>query len=195
MISCPLSGNKALNASRPLRKRLERKPLPNNNCSSLISTFALQMPLKRTSLYSPRCVTSLISAEPPEAPLTCSINTTGYTGLASSIINTHGVINLSSHILNEAEISLLSKGLSFCPCPGPLDLANAMSDLNEFHRSLRLAIHFQEMDAQVSSTDPQRGDHFSHRNFRVPSSWQSVLESFILSNYVAANKFPVLPKR
>ena len=55
------------------------------------------------------------------------------------------------------------------------------------------------MDAQVSSTDPQWGDPFSHQNFRVPSSWQPrgppVLESFILSNYVAANKLPVLPKR
>ena len=73
-----------------------------------------------------------VSAEPQEAPLLCLINT-GYTGLASSIINTQGVINLSSHILNEAEISLLSKGLSFCPCPGPLDLASAMSDLDKFH--------------------------------------------------------------
>ena len=59
MISCPLSGNKALNASRLLRKRLEGKPLLSNNRMSLISTFALQMPLKRTSLYYTRCVTSL----------------------------------------------------------------------------------------------------------------------------------------
>ena len=74
-----------------------------------------------------------------------------------------------------------------------------MSDLDKFHHSLHLAIHFQEMDAQASSIDPQRGDPFSHRNFRVPSSWQPrgppVLESFILSNYVAANKLPVLYKR
>ena len=138
------------------------------------------------------------SVQPPAASPITSINS-GYTGLASSIINTHGVINLSSHTLSEAEISLLSKGLSFCPCPGPLDLSSAMSDLDKFHRSLRLAIHFQEMDAQASSIDPQRGDPFSHRNFRVPSSWQPrgppVLESFILSNYVAANKLPVLYKR
>ena len=54
------------------------------------------------------------------------------------------------------------------------------------------------MDAQLSSTDPQGGDPFSHQNFRVPSSWQPrgppVLESFILSNYVAANKLQILPK-
>ena len=37
-------------------------------------------------------------------------NSSGYSGVASSIINNNGVINLSSYELNSDEHSLLSKG-------------------------------------------------------------------------------------
>ena len=36
----------------------------------------------------------------------------------------NGIVSLSSHKLTNAEISVLSKGLGFCPTPGAPDIGN-----------------------------------------------------------------------
>ena len=148
-----------------------------------------------SSLISPTSSSSSITNIPLEViPLTNSNSKCGYTGIASSIINDNGTINLSSYVLDNAEISLLSKGLSFCPTPGPLDMAVAMDDVDKFHRSLRLSSRFGETETLGTSWGPEEGQPFSHRKFRPPSSWQPrgppFLESFIISNLTAANKLP-----
>ena len=47
------------------------------------------------------------------------------------------VVNLSSHPLTEPQLSVLSKGLNFCPTPGEPDLGVTKEDMDRFHRDLR----------------------------------------------------------
>lgn len=46
----------------------------------------------------------------------------------------HVVVNLSSRTLTEAENSLLSKGLSFCPTPEEIDMFTLRKDIMEYVR-------------------------------------------------------------
>ena len=62
----------------------------------------------------------------------------GYSGKATSIISFNGIINLSSYDLTQAQISVLSKGLNFCPTPGNLNVWDIKTDLERLHRSLRI---------------------------------------------------------
>ena len=80
----------------------------------------------------------------------------GYTGKASNIINLNGVINISSLDLTDAQISLLSKGLNFCPTPGNLNTWDVKADLERLHRSLRLRHIFKnpQTDSQPATSQP-----------------------------------------
>ena len=48
------------------------------------------------------------------------------------------VLNLSNVSLNKDHISLLSKGLNFCPTPGEPDPGQERTDLDNLHTRLRL---------------------------------------------------------
>ena len=52
------------------------------------------------------------------------------------------VVNLSSVDLSEAEIKLLSKGLSFCPTPGKVDWIELKADVEDFSHRLHLKEYF-----------------------------------------------------
>ena len=52
------------------------------------------------------------------------------------------VVNLSSVDLSEAEIKLLSKGLSFCPAPHKVDWIELKADVEDFSHRLRLKQYF-----------------------------------------------------
>ena len=54
------------------------------------------------------------------------------------------VINLSKHKLTQPQVSLLSKGLKFCPSPGEHNQGDLWRDLQKFHRSLRLKCMFNK---------------------------------------------------
>jgi hypothetical protein len=56
------------------------------------------------------------------------------------------VINLSAHTLSPDEISVLSKGMNFCPTPGAPDSGESRTDLDNLHRRLRLRYHFRDED-------------------------------------------------
>ncbi len=56
------------------------------------------------------------------------------------------VVNLSDMVLKESHISLLSKGLSFCPTLDRPDLGELKRDMDIFHHSPKLRAHFQEGD-------------------------------------------------
>ena len=53
------------------------------------------------------------------------------------------VVNLSNRKLIEAEVSLLSKGLKFCPTPNSVDKLVLKEDLEQFGRTLRLKWHYR----------------------------------------------------
>ncbi len=97
------------------------------------------------------------------------------------------VINLSSFQLSDHHISLLSKGLSFCPTPGEPDLGELRRDLDEFHRNVLLKSHFEKdiPKAQAwkekssgSAQPPARAASkaqfgpFSHRKFTKRSTFK-----------------------
>ena len=75
----------------------------------------------------------------------------------------NSTVNLSSYILINAEISVLSKGLGFCPTPGAPDIGNIIHDLNAFKRT-RLQPFSQDPpgnDNQVfpSNISPSNSNH------------------------------------
>ena len=53
------------------------------------------------------------------------------------------IVNLGDYKLSEPEISILSKGLKFCPTPGYHEVSEVQSDLDHFHRQLRIKHFFQ----------------------------------------------------
>ncbi|KAM4034974.1 uncharacterized protein ACNLHF_021682 isoform 1-T1 [Anomaloglossus baeobatrachus] len=66
------------------------------------------------------------------------------------------VINLSHHVFSEADLSVLSKGLSFSPC-NSFDLFAAVKDLNIFARSLihKKWFHDEDLRKQFPSNQEQ----------------------------------------
>jgi hypothetical protein len=65
------------------------------------------------------------------------------------------VVNLSSKPLNSAELSLLSKGLNFCPNPPKLNVRELDEDLDQFARRLRIKeyFHSKKETSEDLSTD------------------------------------------
>lgn len=56
---------------------------------------------------------------------------------------TERIVNLSSHGLNPDELSLLERGLNFCPTPGEPKMGDLVHDLDHFHDTLRWEYHFK----------------------------------------------------
>jgi len=117
------------------------------------------------------------------------------------------VINLSNFQLTPAMISLLSKGLNFCPTPGEPDRYQLRRDLDKFHVSLRRKLFFDKrftsaQDTQstssieletLSDSDEQPFEHFQFSNRSTWSPKGSFqLESLISFNEAILNeyKFP-----
>jgi hypothetical protein len=110
------------------------------------------------------------------------------------------VINLSSLQLTPAMITLLSKGLNFCPTPGEPDKFSLRKSLDTFHVSLRRFAFFNREPDSAPSTDntsvsitptldlqsePEE-QPLDHPKFRLPSKWNPkgppLLETFITVN-------------
>jgi hypothetical protein len=62
--------------------------------------------------------------------------------------NSHTVVDRSSHQLTENETSLLSRGLNFCPVPGPINETKLSEELDNFARSLRIKEHFGSKEVE-----------------------------------------------
>ena len=63
------------------------------------------------------------------------------------------VINLSEHDLDEAEISLLSKGLKFCPTQKTSDAGELKKELDDFHNKLRTKQFFQKDEIKSNKSN------------------------------------------
>ena len=116
------------------------------------------------------------------------------------------VINLSSQPLTPAQISLLSKGLNFCPTPGKPDMGQIRSDLEKFHTGILCKSFFSKEDnlnlssqqnwsqnstlnmLNTTSKAGNVGEPFQHRKFRNPSTFKPPgppnLEAFIAVNEI-----------
>lgn len=65
------------------------------------------------------------------------------------------VVNLSSRYLNADELSILSKGMKFCPTPGHPDPGELRDDLDKLHKRLRQVAFYEQpvdlTDSVISS--------------------------------------------
>ena len=111
----------------------------------------------------------------------------------------NNVVNLSNHVLTVDELNLLSKGMNFCPTPLDLNPGDLRSDLDQFHRQLRLLARF--VDSPVDDPDPltmEQQNHcsyaFESNKFKNKSTYNPVgppaLEAMVLTNEIALNKRP-----
>ena len=122
------------------------------------------------------------------------------------------VVNLSSLQLTPAMLSLLSKGLNFCPTPGEPDVHLLRRDLDKFHVSLRRKLFFSKKVGTTDQLDsstihfipdtPQedQGTPFGNTQFKNPSSWcppgPPNLEAMIAFNEAHLNDYkPHAPPR
>lgn len=99
---------------------------------------------------------------------------------ASGPLTTNTVVNLSGVSLSEAELSLLSKGLSLCPTPPTLDTFQMEIDLEDLYRRLRLKEFFYDSESDGESPQPQP-DPFKPRKKRWTPAKNRVpaLEAYI----------------
>jgi hypothetical protein len=88
--------------------------------------------------------------------------------------NSHTV---SSHQLTENETSLLSRGLNFCPVPGPINKTKLSEELDNFARSLRIKEHF-------GSKEVEEGDEVSSDSDSEKSEWVPNLVRTSLWNHL-----------
>ena len=118
------------------------------------------------------------------------------------------VVNLSNFELNEHHISLLSRGLKFCPTPACPDPGLLREDLDRFHTRLRQIAYFENRDgfndnstSFISTTQPVlpnpmgNTDPFKHQKFRLKSTWRAppgpvYLEAMIACNDLQFNTRP-----
>ena len=65
------------------------------------------------------------------------------------------MVNLSGVALSEAEINLLSRGLSFCHTPHHINKEDVFGALESYFRCLRLKEYFLEEDNEEEQSDAQ----------------------------------------
>ena len=110
------------------------------------------------------------------------------------------IVNLSTYNLSKNEISLLQRGLNFCPTPGQPDPGLQKTDLDNFHRKIRLHNHFfgEDFDDDILSSTPADNLYskvpFEHQKFRPKSTFNPTgphtIEAFITANEINFNQRP-----
>ncbi len=63
-----------------------------------------------------------------------------------------GIVNLSDVVLTDDQISILSKGLTFCPSPGEPDMGELRGDLDKFQLSLKRHVFFNRETAPLRAS-------------------------------------------
>ena len=97
------------------------------------------------------------------------------------------VVNLSRRILSQAEVALLSKGLTFSPIPSELDKTKLKGDIEIVKRRMRLKWFFRD---ESDSKDPS-----TTYKFKCKSSWSPSVTDTLLDSYltVLENELLAIP--
>ena len=129
------------------------------------------------------------------------------------IPHSNGIANYSKMILNEHHISVLSRGLKFCPTPSTPDVSELREDMDKLHKRLWQIAFFEEPGNDLDLTSfsipaplIQQGpnlnslDPFKHRKFKLPSKGRGPvgpnnLEAMIAVNENEFNSRPPLIKQ
>ena len=89
-------------------------------------------------------------------------------GRLKGFLESENVVNLYNGKLSRAEISLLSKGLKFCPTPNSVDKWDIKEDLEKFGRILRLKWYYRN-DKQTFDPNPLWPKSFSQTEEKLLS--------------------------
>ena len=118
--------------------------------------------------------------------------------------NHNPVVNLSKFRLDEQHISLLSRGLKFCPTPGPPDPGEQRDDMDRLHKRLHQIAHYEgSMDDTgiliPSQPDPlppadnglnlHSPEPFKHKKFRCKSTGRGPIGPTNLEAMIACNEY------
>jgi len=85
-------------------------------------------------------------------------------GRLEGVYVSENVLNISKRKLNEAEVSLLSKGLKFVPTPRFVDKAVLKHDLEQLGRKLRLAWFFRDDERDFVYNSFKKRSNFNPKN-------------------------------
>ncbi len=105
------------------------------------------------------------------------------------------VVNYSSTPLEPEHITLLERGLKFCPSPGKPNLGEFRDDIDRLHTRLRQMAFFENPENSYSTQDTEINhdsinatpEPFEDRKFRLKSNFKGCqtsnnLEAFIIAN-------------
>ena len=94
-------------------------------------------------------------------------------------VDTSTVINVSNVRFSDSELSLLSKGLSFCPKLSQIDKFQLKKDINQFTRRVRLREFFYDQD---TTTEHIEMDPFKQKcNWILSTNREPALEMYLTS--------------
>ena len=88
------------------------------------------------------------------------------------------VVNISSRVLTQAEVSLLSKGLKFCPTPKELDWSPIKRDVKEFCRKIKCKDFFEDQANYGVDEFNQNFKQFKEKSSWVPSKVDPTIEVY-----------------
>ena len=124
------------------------------------------------------------------------------------------IVNLSNYPLNEHQITVLNRGLKFCPTPAAPNPGEQREDMDKLHRRVRQISFYDTIAVDLTTsqnssfilptppTPVDLGDNlmsktpFKHRKFKVKSTWRGptgppTLEAMITVNEQDYNSRPV----
>ena len=104
------------------------------------------------------------------------------------------VVNLSNKVLTEAEISVLSKGLKFCPTAKEIDRAKIKDDLEQFGRRLRLKWFYRNEEDDFSMNPFRKKSNFNPKQDVAIEIYLSVIEQQIMDIQEEGQNFSNLSK-
>ena len=94
-----------------------------------------------------------------------------------------GVVNLSSHNCSFVELTVLGKGLKFCPTPPVFDHGHMKESIDRFFRSASLKLHFMNEPELDIFMQPNKEDPYSHEKLRPKSKFNPPMPSTLESVY------------
>ena len=103
------------------------------------------------------------------------------------------VVNLSDKVLSNDELSILKRGLKFCPTQKKVNAGDTRRELDNFHNKLR-PIQFFDKENSKRNTDPQNpqvrpfADTNSLRKIKEKSNWRAPLGSAALETFINMNE-------
>ena len=120
------------------------------------------------------------------------------------VSNHKRVVNLSDFSLKEHHITLLNRGLKFCPTPNAPNPGELREDMDRIHKRLRQIAFFHDDDGDESSVQPSQAAYiappeepganllsrspFKHRKFKLPSTGKGPIGPQNLESFIAANQ-------